>query len=78
MSSLWPSSVEITVPVYERLNDVEEARLGNAGIKKGVVGWLLLRGECRWGCAKVWLTGMKLMRGKISDGEIVWEWKKEQ
>lgn len=68
---LFPSGCRVTCPVFERLQQKEEERLGNAGIRKSPVGQLELVGECKWGCAQVVLKGMILRR---NDGTEVWTW----
>ncbi|KAJ3412968.1 hypothetical protein HDV05_008683 [Chytridiales sp. JEL 0842] len=67
--SFWPTGAHVEVPIFERLSEVEEARLGNAGIRKGSVGRLVLEGECGYGCASVKL---KEMRVEKLDGTVVW------
>ncbi|KAI8824034.1 uncharacterized protein EV422DRAFT_564742 [Fimicolochytrium jonesii] len=64
----------VVLPVFEKLPQVEEARLGAAGIRKMPVGRCELVGRCRLGCAKVELVGMRVLKG---NGECVWEWRKK-
>jgi hypothetical protein len=61
--------------VFERLPDVEELRLGNAGIRKNPVGQLDLRGKCSYGCAIVELEELTLRK---LDGSVVWHWEREE
>ena len=68
-----PSAASVTVPVFERLSQVEEERLGTAGIRKTPVGSLIITGRCQLGCAKVTLEEMTLMK---SNGDIVWTYEK--
>ncbi|KAJ1566468.1 hypothetical protein HK096_001349, partial [Nowakowskiella sp. JEL0078] len=58
-AALYPTSCETVVPVFERLAQVEEARLGAAGIRKRPVGLLKMRGKCKLGCAAVELVELK-------------------
>ncbi|KAJ3091141.1 hypothetical protein HK102_001555 [Quaeritorhiza haematococci] len=73
-SAYWPTGCVVEVPVFEKLDQAEEARLGIVGIKKTPVAKLILVGDCQYGCAKVTLMEMRLLK---LDGEFVWEWKKE-
>ncbi|KAJ3065644.1 hypothetical protein HDU98_010969 [Podochytrium sp. JEL0797] len=66
----WASGVEVTVPVFEKLSETEESRLGNAGIRKKPVGSLVMQGKCSYGCAVVQLMHMQV---KKLDGNVVWE-----
>lgn len=68
---LFPSNCEVIVPIFEKLSQLEEARLGEAGITKPVIGRLKIIGECSTGCAKVRLQKMILYK---LNGEIVWTW----
>jgi hypothetical protein len=68
--SAWPTSAYVELPIFEKLSDAEEARLGNAGIRKKPVGKLVLEGNCSYGCASVKLTYMKVVK---LDGKVVWE-----
>lgn len=72
----WPlaSSCSVIVPVYEKLSDIEEQRLGNAGIKKDVVARMHIQGECKYGCASVLLKKIQLCK---LDGSVVWSWPEE-
>ncbi|KAJ3293562.1 hypothetical protein HDU76_007029 [Blyttiomyces sp. JEL0837] len=70
--SVWPTSVHIEVPIFERLSATEEAKLGAAGIRKSAVGKLVLEGKCKYGCAMVELGYMRVEK---VDGEVVWEKK---
>jgi hypothetical protein len=69
LKSIWPTSVEVEIPIFERLTDAEEARLGNAGIRKKPVGKLVMHGECQYGCAMVTLKDLKVLK---TNGEEVW------
>ena len=66
-----PSQATIIIPVYEKYSQVEEERMGSAGIKKSPVGKLQIVGKCQMGCAKVTLSQMTLF--KLND-EIVWNY----
>ncbi len=71
LKALWIDRVEIELPVFERLDDKEEAKLGANGIRKSPVGSVVLVGRCSLNCAKVQLVCMQV---KKKDGTIVWEW----
>ncbi|KAI9342615.1 hypothetical protein BDR26DRAFT_859256 [Obelidium mucronatum] len=66
----WASGVEVKVPVFEKLSQTEESRLGNAGIRKKPVGALIMKGKCSYGCAVVQLMHMQVVK---LDGSTVWE-----
>ncbi|KAJ3229786.1 hypothetical protein HDU78_008826, partial [Chytriomyces hyalinus] len=66
----WASECAVKVPVFEKLDDQEEARLGNAGIRKRPVGSLIMKGKCSYGCAVVQLMYMQVQK---LDGSVVWE-----
>ncbi|KAL3896476.1 MAG: hypothetical protein SGCHY_004046, partial [Lobulomycetales sp.] len=70
---LYASGCRVSCPVYEKLSQVEEARLGNAGIRKESVGQLDLVGRCLYGCASVELEEMTLRK---PDGVVVWQWRR--
>ncbi|KAJ3103020.1 hypothetical protein HDU97_010458 [Phlyctochytrium planicorne] len=70
LPSLWPTGAIVEVPIFEKLSDAEEARLGGAGIRKRPVGKLVLMGECQYGCAAVKLLEMKVYK---ADGTLFWE-----
>ncbi|KAI9105000.1 hypothetical protein DFS34DRAFT_576053 [Phlyctochytrium arcticum] len=72
-ASVMPSGCEVEVPLFEKLSQTEEARMGAAGIKKTPVGKVWMRGECSLGCAKVDLLELIV---KKNNGEVVWHWKK--
>ncbi|TPX69351.1 hypothetical protein SpCBS45565_g02496 [Spizellomyces sp. 'palustris'] len=73
-SSLMPSQAIVEVPVFEKLSETEEAKLGVSGIRKKPVGRVQLKGTCSIGCAKVELTEMRVLK---NNGQVVWEWKKK-
>jgi hypothetical protein len=64
-----PSQAQVKLPVYEKLSQAEEERLGTAGIRKSPVGHLILRGECKVGCAQVRLVYIELRK---MNGDVVW------
>jgi hypothetical protein len=66
-----PSEATIIIPVYERYSELEEERLGSAGIKKSPVGKLKATGVCQIGCARVLLTEMTLFK---LNNDIVWKY----
>ncbi|KAI8620535.1 hypothetical protein BC830DRAFT_1098725 [Chytriomyces sp. MP71] len=66
----WASACTVKVPVFEKLDEQEEARLGNAGIRKRPVGSLIMEGKCTYGCAAVQLMHMQVQK---LDGSVVWE-----
>ncbi|KAJ3021445.1 UNVERIFIED_CONTAM: hypothetical protein HDU68_009620 [Siphonaria sp. JEL0065] len=66
----WASGVEVKVPVFEKLTQTEESRLGNAGIRKKPVGALVMKGKCSYGCAVVQLMHLQVLK---LDGTVVWE-----
>jgi hypothetical protein len=68
---LGADEASVQVPVFERLSEKEELRLGSSGLEKKPVGRLLIKGECRMGCAQVQLTHLELF--KQQDGKKVWE-----
>ncbi|TPX74716.1 hypothetical protein CcCBS67573_g04027 [Chytriomyces confervae] len=70
----WASECAVKVPVFEKLDDQEEARLGNAGIRKRPVGSLIMKGKCSYGCAVVQLMYMQVQK---LDGSVVWEQDEE-
>ncbi|KAJ3271681.1 hypothetical protein HDV01_006460 [Terramyces sp. JEL0728] len=49
---IYPTKARVLLPVYEKLKPQEEAQLGIAGIKKPPVGFLVLKGKCKVGCAQ--------------------------
>ncbi|KAJ3006127.1 hypothetical protein HKX48_000293 [Thoreauomyces humboldtii] len=69
------SEATVEVPVFERLDEVEEAKLGGAGIRKKAVGRVRIKGTCSLGCAKVEMTEMAVFK---VNGDLVWEWKKKK
>ncbi|KAJ3386515.1 hypothetical protein HDU92_002425 [Lobulomyces angularis] len=69
----FPSGCIVKVPVYEKLTQVEEERLGTNGIKKKPVGILVLLGDCEVGCAKVTLKEIRLENFKE---QVIWRWNK--
>ncbi|KAI8909393.1 hypothetical protein DFJ77DRAFT_433484 [Powellomyces hirtus] len=73
-ASVMPSTAIVEVPIFEKLSQVEEAKLGGAGIRKKPVGKVQLKGACSLGCAKVELTEMRVLK---NNGDVVWEWKKK-
>ncbi|KAJ3078302.1 hypothetical protein HDU99_000656, partial [Rhizoclosmatium hyalinum] len=66
----WATGVEVIVPVFEKLSETEEARLGSVGIRKRPVGSLKMKGKCTYGCAVVQLMHMQVLK---LDGTVVWE-----
>lgn len=66
-----PSEATIIIPVYEKYSQVEEERLGSAGIKKSPVGKLKASGQCQMGCARVVLRDMTLFK---LNNDIVWKY----
>ncbi|KAJ3055328.1 hypothetical protein HK097_010828 [Rhizophlyctis rosea] len=75
LASILPSVAVAVVPVFEKLTEAEEAKLGGAGIRKKPVGKIEIRGSCSVGCAAVELKEMKVMK---PNGDVVWEWKKSK
>ena len=65
------SEAQVSVPVYERLSQAEEERLGASGIRKAPVGTLIMKGMCRVGCAQVKLMQVTLTK---TNGDVVWTW----
>ncbi|KAJ3202127.1 hypothetical protein HDU67_000786 [Dinochytrium kinnereticum] len=72
LSSVWATGATMELPIFERLSEEEEAKLGSSGIRKKPVGRLLLVGECEYGCAAVRLREMKVFK---ANGELLWEKK---
>ena len=66
-----PSEATIIIPVYEKYSQLEEERLGSAGIKKSPVGKVKITGKCQIGCARVLMTQMTLFK---LNNEIVWNY----
>ncbi|ORY49860.1 hypothetical protein BCR33DRAFT_649159, partial [Rhizoclosmatium globosum] len=58
----WATGVEVIVPVFEKLSETEEARLGSVGIRKRPVGSLKMKGKCTYGCAVVQLMHMQVLK----------------
>lgn len=72
---IWSNHCEASIPIYKKLSKHEEMELGTAGLRKKPVGVLVMKGECRYGCAQVVL--MEWVVRKL-DGEVVWRWTKEE
>ncbi|KAI9366061.1 hypothetical protein DFJ73DRAFT_806936 [Zopfochytrium polystomum] len=72
VASVWPTAARTEVPVFERLSAVEEANLGQAGIRKKPVGKLVMIGSCTYGCAQVKLRVLQVYSLK---GDLIWEKK---
>lgn len=76
---IYPTSARVLLPVYEKLKPQEEAQLGVAGIKKPPVGFLILKGKCKVGCAQVTLVEIELVAADKSlapdYSRVVWSWK---
>ncbi|KAJ3291527.1 hypothetical protein HK104_005990 [Borealophlyctis nickersoniae] len=72
-SRFFPTAAVAEVPLFEKLREEEEARLGAAGIRKKPVAKAVLKGSCKVGCAAVELTEIKVLK---LNGDVVWEWKK--
>ena len=68
----FPSSCTLKVPVFERLDEEEEKKLGANGLRKEKVGFLEVEGGCEVGCARVRISKMRVLK---VDGEVVWEWR---
>lgn len=68
----YPTSHTVTIPIYEKLAQVEEDALGVNGIAKIPVGYLVLLGECSYGCATVQLRKMTLFS---SSDELIREFE---
>jgi hypothetical protein len=66
-----PSEATVIIPVYEKYSELEEERMGSAGIKKSPVGRLKATGECQMGCARVRLKEMTLFK---LNHDIVWKY----
>lgn len=72
---MFPGNCEVIVPIFEKLSELEEARLGEAGLAKPIVARMRIRGECSAGCAKVRMQSLELYK---LDGEVVWTWNRPQ
>ncbi|TPX32518.1 hypothetical protein SmJEL517_g04346 [Synchytrium microbalum] len=70
----WASTATVEVPVYERLSQTEEVRLGTSGLRKGAVGKAYITGGCSYGCAKVVMSEIKVVK---MNGEVVWHWTRK-
>eukprot|EP00842_Homolaphlyctis_polyrhiza_P000540 jgi/Hompol1/1487/HPOL_005612-RA len=75
---VYPTLAVVELPVFERLSQKEEERLGIAGIRKSAVGVLRMTGDCKYGCASVKLATMTLY-ALLEDGSLdrqnpVWTW----
>ena len=81
IGSLYPTRCVAEVPVYEKLHEEEEKRLGSAGIRKKPVGILVSRGECKYGCASVVLCELEVLKytdeGELDRLNPIWVWKKK-
>lgn len=75
LNLVYPSGNYCEVPLFQKLSDREEADLGQAGVRKKPIGRVVMRGECRYGCAQVLLVEVEVLRG---DGEVVWKWSLEE
>ncbi|TPX44447.1 hypothetical protein SeMB42_g03197 [Synchytrium endobioticum] len=69
---LFASSATVRVPIYERLPREEEMRLASAGLRKHPVGEAIISGSCSYGCAKVVITDIKVVK---MNGDEVWTWQ---
>jgi hypothetical protein len=75
-----PSRCSVELPVYEKLPEEEEKRLGKLLIEKQIVGHLVIRGDCKLGCASVTMTSIQLFKvDKDSKpyGTPIWEYRRE-
>lgn len=70
---MWPNACTVTIPVYKKLEQVEDARMGVNGIKKKEVGYLEMRGECKFGCAASTLVSLKLVAIGAEES-VIWTW----
>ena len=77
---IYPTSCKIGIPIFERLSQLEESRIGQALLMKPVVAYLILIGDCTVGCAAANLSEMVLL--KVDEEKnprfdsSVWEWKR--
>ena len=67
----YPTEAEMMIPVYEKVSNEEEERLGSLGLSTAQVGYLKLKGKCKIGCASVTLVQMELLS---LDHELIWKW----
>ncbi|KAI8901697.1 hypothetical protein BC833DRAFT_576323 [Globomyces pollinis-pini] len=74
----YPNSAEAGLMVQEVLPKAEQKRLGAALLKQDPCGFLVLRGQCKFGCASVTLSEMKLYKLdsdlKPDFNQLVWKW----
>lgn len=76
---IYPTSCKVGIPIYERLSQLEESRIGQALLMKPVVAILILTGECSVGCASASLSRMELF--KVDEAKnprsdaLVWMWE---
>lgn len=77
---IYPTACKVTIPIYERLSEQEEERLGKALLMKPIVGMLVMFGKCNAGCATASLQSLvvyKVTKDKKIDYEnVVWKWNK--
>jgi hypothetical protein len=59
---LFPTRCVVGIPVFEKLDELEESRLGQALLMKPIVGHLVLEGKCKMGCASATLSSLSLYR----------------
>lgn len=75
---IYPTGCELGIPVYEKLTEIEETRLGKALLAKPSVAHLVIKGSCKVGCATAFLTEMKLFKVDSEKGILyespVWNW----
>ncbi|KAJ3036165.1 hypothetical protein HDV00_003021 [Rhizophlyctis rosea] len=75
LAALFPQAAVAVVPVFEKLSQEEEMKLGSSGIRKKPVGKVWMRGACSYGCATVELVEFRVLK---LNGDVVWEWKKDK
>ena len=74
---LIPNACVVEIPVYEKLEEEEEKRLGKLLIEKLIVGHLVVEGVCKLGCASVTMRSVKLFKVDANQkptGEPIWEY----
>ncbi|RKO99411.1 hypothetical protein CXG81DRAFT_7177, partial [Caulochytrium protostelioides] len=62
LAPFYPSSAKVTAPMYEKLSEAEESKLGGSNIKKQSVGKMVAYGTCKMGCASVQLLRVQIFK----------------
>lgn len=80
-AGVYPTKCQVGIPIFERLSQLEEARIGQALLLKPAVAHLVLKGDCKVGCATASLSEMELFKVDQEKKPIweksVWKWTKQ-